>query len=174
MSDPRIVVVMGVSGSGKTTVGELLAQRLGWEFEEGDSLHPPANVAKMAAGHPLTDADRWPWLRRIGEWMDDEVRAGRSGVVACSALKRSYRDLLREGRPQVSFLCLGGQKDTIHDRLSRRHGHFMPPSLLDSQFGALQPLADDEPGVTVDVAGTPEEIAAAALAELAPGEGTTR
>lgn len=166
MSVPRIVVVMGVSGSGKTTVGELLAARLGWDFEEGDSLHPAANVAKMAAGHPLTDADRWPWLRLIGEWMDRELADHRSGVVTCSALKRSYRDLLREGRPAVSFLCLGGTKATIQDRLTHRHGHFMPPSLLDSQFGALEPLAADEPGVTVDVAGTPAEILAASLRAL--------
>jgi len=162
----RVVIAMGVSGSGKTTVGSLLAGRLGWDFEEGDNLHPPENVAKMSAGHPLTDDDRWPWLRLIGAWIDDVAARGHSGVVSCSALKRSYRDLLREGRPQVSFLYLDGTKDEIAARLALRHGHFMPAGLLDSQFADLQPLQPDEPGAAVSVAGRPEEIVAQAIAAL--------
>jgi carbohydrate kinase (thermoresistant glucokinase family) len=162
----RVVIAMGVSGSGKTTVGSLLAGRLGWEFEEGDNLHPPENVAKMSAGRPLTDDDRWPWLRLIGEWIDDVIARGRSGVVSCSALKRSYRDLLCDGRPQVSFLYLDGDKDEIAARLAVRQGHYMPAKLLDSQFADLQPLQADEPGAAVSVAGRPEEIVAAAIAAL--------
>lgn len=159
---------MGVTGSGKTTVGTLVAGRLGWDFEEGDSLHPPENVAKMSSGHPLTDDDRWPWLARIGEWFDAERARGRSAVISCSALKRSYRDFLRTGRPDLRFLYLAGSREQIAGRLAQRHGHFMPPSLLDSQFADLQPLQPDEPGFTVDISGPPEEIAARAI-ELLKG-----
>jgi len=162
----RAIIVMGVTGSGKTTVGALLAGRLGWDFEEGDSLHPPENIAKMSSGHALTDADRWPWLRKIGEWIDDEAGRGRSVVVSCSALKRSYRDLLRDGRPELVFLYLAGTKEEIGERLAQRHGHFMPPSLLDSQLADLEPLGPDEPGVTVSIVGRPEQIAANALRVL--------
>jgi carbohydrate kinase (thermoresistant glucokinase family) len=164
----RAVIVMGVTGSGKTTVGALLAGQLGWEFEEGDSLHPPENVAKMSAGHPLTDDDRWPWLRKIGDWIDHHADHGRSVVVSCSALKRSYRDLLCEGRSGVVFLYLAGTKEGISERLAQRHGHFMPPSLLDSQLADLQPLQPDEPGVTVNIEGRPADIVAHALRELGP------
>lgn len=153
------IVVMGVSGSGKTTVGMLIAAWLGWDFEEGDLLHPAANVRKMHAGQPLTDADRWPWLCRIGAWIEGEGRAGKSGVVTCSALKRAYRDLLRDGRPHVRFACLAGASDVVGSRLAVRTGHFMPGTLLASQYAALEPLQPDEPGVTVDVTGTPERIA---------------
>lgn len=162
------VIVMGTTGSGKTTVGEQLAERLGWPFEEGDSLHPPENIAKMSAGQALTDADRWPWLERIGAWIDEQARAGHSVVVSCSALKRSYRDLLRRNRPGVVFVHLAGTKAELADRLSHRRGHFMPPSLLDSQLADLQPLQADEPGVTLSIEGQPEQIVDAALNDLTP------
>jgi len=147
---PTVLVVMGVSGSGKTTVGKLLAERLGWTFEEGDDLHPAANIAKMKAGHPLTDADRAPWLEAIGRWIDDCLKAGRSGVITCSALKRAYRDQLADGRPQVKFVFLDLDQATIAERLKHRRGHFMPPSLLASQFADLQAPGDDEPVIRTD------------------------
>jgi carbohydrate kinase (thermoresistant glucokinase family) len=159
---------MGVTGSGKTTVGALLAGRLGWDFEEGDSLHPPENVAKMSSGHPLTDDDRWPWLAKIGEWIDDEGVRGRSVVVSCSALKRSYRDFLCAGRPELRFLYLDGSREEIAARLAQRQGHFMPASLLDSQFADLQPLQPDEPGFAVSISGRPEETVARTI-ELLKG-----
>ncbi len=162
----QIAVVMGVSGSGKTTVGELLAKRLGWTFAEGDSLHPGENVAKMASGHALTDEDRWPWLRLVRGWIDDQVAAGRSGVITCSALKRAYRDLLSKDRPEVVFVHLAGTAEEISARLVPRHGHFMPAALLDSQFHDLQPLGPDENGFEVDVAGTAESIADSAVDRL--------
>jgi carbohydrate kinase (thermoresistant glucokinase family) len=147
---PRVLVVMGVSGSGKTTVGKLLAEGLGWTFKEGDTLHPPANIAKMKTGHPLDDADRKPWLEAIGRWIDDCLRAGRSGVITCSALKRAYRDQIAHGRPQVTFVFLDLDQATIAERLEHRTGHFMPPSLLASQFADLQPPDDDEPVIRTD------------------------
>ena len=160
------VVVMGVSGSGKSTVGELLAQRLGWEMAEGDSLHPPANVEKMRRGIPLDDADRWPWLDRIGEKLKAWAAAGRSGVLTCSALKRAYRDRIRSARPDVRFVYLKGSEDLIRRRVSARHHEYMPASLLRSQFDALEEPAPDEPVVTVDVSQSPDAIAAAAIAAL--------
>lgn len=162
----HIAVVMGVSGSGKTTVGRIIAERLDWTFAEGDSFHPPENVAKMASGHALDDADRWPWLQRVRDWIDDQVAAGRSGVVTCSALKRSYRDLLSKDRPEVVFVHLAGTAEQITERLVPRHGHFMPAALLDSQFHDLQPLGPDENGIEVDVAGTAESIADPAVRRL--------
>jgi gluconokinase len=162
----HIAVVMGVSGSGKTTVGRIIAERLDWTFAEGDSLHPPENVAKMASGHALDDADRWPWLQRVRDWIDEQVAAGRSGVVTCSALKRSYRDLLSKDRPEVVFVHLAGTAAQITERLVPRHGHFMPAALLDSQFHDLQPLGPDENGIEVDVAGTAESIADSAVRRL--------
>lgn len=162
----HIAVVMGVSGSGKTTVGRIIAERLDWTFAEGDSFHPPENVAKMASGHALDDADRWPWLQRVRDWIDDQVAAGRSGVVTCSALKRSYRDLLSKDRPEVVFVHLAGTAEQITERLVPRHGHFMPAALLDSQFHDLQPLGPDENGIEVDVAGTAESIADSAVRRL--------
>ncbi|MEU1477523.1 gluconokinase [Streptomyces sp. NPDC001668] len=167
MSTPKVVVVMGVAGTGKTTIGPLLAARLGVPYAEGDDFHPPANIAKMSAGTPLTDDDRWPWLDAIGSWAHG--RAGLGGVVSCSALKRSYRDRLRAEAPGVVFVHLAGDRSLIEDRMSHRQGHFMPTALLDSQFATLQPLQEDEAGVVVDVSGSPEEItgrAAKALAEL--------
>ena len=167
MSTPHVVVVMGVAGTGKTTVGPLLAARLGVPYAEGDDFHPLANIAKMSAGTPLTDDDRWPWLDAIGSWAHG--RAGLGGVVSCSALKRSYRDRLRAEAPGVVFVHLSGDRVLIEDRMSHRQGHFMPTALLVSQFATLQPLQQDEAGVVVDVSGSPEEItgrAAEALAEL--------
>lgn len=142
------IVVMGVTGSGKSTVGSALAQRLGVPFVDADTLHPPANVAKMAAGQPLDDGDRYPWLERVGEWLADH-RDG--GVVSCSALKRKYRDQLRAHCPSAQFLHLSGSAELIRARLAARTGHFMPIALLRSQIETLEPLGDDEAGVTVHV-----------------------
>jgi gluconokinase len=141
---PCILLVTGVSGSGKTTVGELLARRLGWEYAEADDFHPEENLAKMVAGHPLTDADREPWLDAIAAWIDGTTAAGRSGVVSCSALKRTYRDRLRAGRPSVRLIYLDADRRTISARLAARRGHFFPAKLLDSQFADLEPPTDDE------------------------------
>jgi gluconokinase len=141
------VVVMGVSGSGKSTVGAALAQRLGVPFMDADTLHPQANIAKMTAGEPLNDVDRYPWLEKVGEWLAGH-RDG--GVVSCSALKRKYRDRLRMRCPRVEFLHLSGSPELIGGRLAARSGHFMPAALLRSQFDALEPLGADEVGATVD------------------------
>jgi gluconokinase len=164
MRTPHVVVVMGVAGTGKTTIGPLLAARLGVPYAEGDDFHPEANIAKMTAGIPLDDDDRWPWLDAIGAWAHE--RAGLGGVVSSSALKRSYRDRLRAAAPGIVFVHLTGDRELIEDRMANRRGHFMPTALLDSQFATLQPLQPDERGVAVDVSGTPEEITARALAAL--------
>ncbi|GAA3860234.1 gluconokinase [Streptomyces lacrimifluminis] len=161
---PHVVVVMGVSGTGKTTIGPLLAARLGVPYAEADNFHPPANIQKMSAGTPLTDDDRRPWLDAIGAWAHG--RAGLGGVVSCSALKRSYRDRLRAAAPDVVFVHLAGDRALIEERMAHRQGHFMPTALLDSQFATLQPLGADEAGVAVSVSGTPEEITARAVAAL--------
>ena len=157
---------MGVSGSGKSHVGHGLAERLGWDFVEGDDLHPEANVAKMAAGEPLTDEDRAPWLDEVSRQASTQQQAGRSSVLTCSALKRSYRDRLRAGVPTMLFVHLHGAYDVLEDRMQHRDRHFMPTSLLRSQFDTLEPLDDDEDGVVVDVAGTVEEVTAAAEAAV--------
>ena len=149
---------MGVSGSGKSTVAGLLAGRLGCDLAEGDELHPPENVAKMTAGVPLTDTDRMPWLQRVAAWIADHVDNARDGVITCSALKRSYRDLLRGSSGDVVFVYLRGTTDTIAHRLAARHGHYMPSSLLDSQFADLEPPGPDEHAVTVDIGPPPDEI----------------
>jgi gluconokinase len=146
--DSAPVVVMGVSGSGKSTVGTALAQRLRVPFVDADTLHPQANIAKMTAGEPLTDDDRYPWLEKVGEWLAAH-RDG--GVVSCSALKRKYRDQLRAHCPRIQFLHLSGSPELIGHRLATRTGHFMPAALLRSQFDALEPLGADESGVTVDI-----------------------
>ncbi|GAA1885311.1 gluconokinase [Streptomyces durmitorensis] len=164
MSTPHVVVVMGVAGTGKTTIGPLLATQLGVPYAEGDDFHPPANIAKMSAGTPLTDDDRWPWLDAIGTWAHG--RAGLGGVVSSSALKRSYRDRLRAEAPGIVFVHLTGDRSLIEDRMSHRQGHFMPTALLDSQFATLQPLGADEAGVAVDVTGAPEEISERAFRAL--------
>ncbi len=164
--DPDIVVVMGVAGSGKTTVAKGIAVSMHWIFAEGDAFHPEANVAKMHSGVPLTDEDRWPWLRLIGEWMDGQVEDDVSSVVTCSALRRVYRDLLREGRPNVRFCHITAPETAIADRLDHRAGHYMPPSLLPSQLATLEPLEPDEPGVTVSGEGTEAEVLDRALHAL--------
>ncbi|WP_018549198.1 gluconokinase [Streptomyces sp. LaPpAH-108] len=164
MRTPQVVVVMGVAGTGKTTIGPLLAARLGVPYAEGDDFHPQANIAKMSAGIPLEDADRWPWLDAIGTWAHG--RAGLGGVVSSSALKRSYRDRLRAEAPGVVFVHLTGSRELIESRMSQRQGHFMPTALLDSQFATLQPLEADEAGVAVDVSGGPDEITERAVQAL--------
>ena len=150
---------MGVSGCGKTTVASILAGRLGWTFQEGDALHPQTNVEKMAAGHPLTDADRWPWLATVADWIDHRVDAGENGLITCSALKRSYRDLINRRGAGLIFVFLAGSKETIAARLSARHGHFMRASLLASQFADLEEPAADEPAIRVDIGPPAAEIA---------------
>jgi len=154
------VVVMGVCGCGKTSVGRALASLLGWPFLEGDEFHPPENIAKMAAGIPLRDEDRLPWLDTIAERIAEERAKGQPVVVSCSALKRRYRDRLRAGAPRVLFLHLAGDRDLILGRMSQRTGHYMPTSLLDSQFADLEPLQADELAVICDIGPEPEEIAA--------------
>jgi gluconokinase len=152
---PPILLISGVSGSGKTTIGSLLAGRLGWEYAEADSFHPAANIEKMSAGHPLTDEDRWPWLDNIGHWIDETTARGRPGVVTSSALKRVYRDRLLQGRPQVRLIYLDVDRDTVARRLTARNGHFFPPELLDSQFRDLEVPTEDEHPVRVSVEGEP-------------------
>lgn len=151
-----LLVVMGVSGSGKSTVGAALAQRLGVPFEDADDLHPPANIAKMSAGIALDDDDRHPWLETIGAWL--AAHGGHGGVVSCSALKRAYRDQLRAHAARAVFVHLHGTREVIARRQASRPGHFMPASLLDSQFDTLEPLGDDEAGVVIDVDQTVDAI----------------
>jgi gluconokinase len=162
----QAIVVMGVSGSGKTTVAQGMATAMGWVYAEGDDFHSEANRAKMAAGHPLTDEDRWPWLRSIAAWVDEQRGQGQSAVVTCSALRRVYRDLLRDGHSDVHFCQLDAPEGVIADRLEHRNGHSMPASLLGSQIATLEPLQPDEPGVVVSVADTPEHIVLDALSQL--------
>jgi gluconokinase len=146
---PVILIVAGVSGSGKTTVGALLAGRLRWPFADADTFHPDANVAKMRAGIPLTDEDRWPWLRAIADWMDARITAGQSAVVTCSALKRPYRNLLLCERPEAVMVFLESGREELLRRLSARQGHFFPQQLLDSQLADLEPPEADEHVLTV-------------------------
>ena len=158
MSAPVILVVMGVSGSGKTTIASAIADRLHWDLQEGDDLHPESNVDKMARGTPLTDDDRWPWLDRVAGWIDEHLDAGRSGVVTCSALKRSYRDVLR--RDAVHFVYLDAGRDELEKRVMHRRGHYMPASLLDSQLATLEPPEDDEQVFVVSIDRPAGDIAA--------------
>jgi gluconokinase len=161
-----IVLMGGVSGSGKTTVGALLAKRLNWLFADGDAFHPAANIAKMRSGVPLTDADRWPWLKIIAQWMDDKIAAGESAVVPCSLLKRSYRDLLLTGRPAARLVFLTASRDVLHARLVARHGHFFTAKLLDSQFADLELPQPPENVLTLDAAAAPAELADEIIARL--------
>lgn len=151
LDTPSIAVVMGVAGAGKTTVGECLAKRLDWQFIEGDRLHSPENVAKMQSGQPLTDTDRAPWLDAIARAIDGLLAAGGRGVVACSALKRAYRAVIIDNRPGVRLVYLDGSRELIGSRLASRHGHFMPASLLQSQFAALEPPGADENPIVVGI-----------------------
>jgi len=166
ITKPVTIVVMGVSGSGKTTVAALLSAALGYQFQEGDDLHPRENVEKMQAGTPLTDADRMPWLRKIAETIDRWGARGESGVVTCSALKQSYRSIIIGNRPGVTLVFLKGSYDLIRQRLAARHEHFMPVALLDSQFAVLQAPTPDEHPITVDVGGKPFEIVAEIVRHL--------
>lgn len=161
------IVVMGVSGSGKSAVGAALAQRLRVPFADADDFHPPANIEKMTAGEPLDDDDRYPWLEAIGEWLAGRCTDG--GVMGCSALKRKYRDQLRRHCSEIVFLHLVGKPEVISRRQSSRPGHFMPPSLLRSQFDTLEPLEPDEHGVAIDVDRSIDSIIDAYVAESASG-----
>ncbi len=161
-----VVVVMGVSGSGKTTIAASLAERMGWRLLEGDAFHPPENVAKMRAGTPLTDGDRWPWLHTIAAEIDVARSVGQPLVVACSALKRAYRDILIGDRSDVFLVHLTGAPDTIADRLKDRAGHFMPPGLLDSQLATLEEPDADETPIVVSIAASPDAITERIVAEL--------
>ena len=166
---PCALIVMGVSGSGKSTIAELLGKRLGWRFEDGDGFHPASNVEKMRAGHPLTDEDRWPWLQAIADEVDRICESGSHVVIACSALKRAYRDVLIHGRKDIGLVFLDGRQSLIAERMARRKNHFMPPALLQSQFATLEPPAGDEHPVIVDIDASVEAIVDDVLAQLALG-----
>lgn len=170
MTNPVVLVVMGVSGCGKTTVAALLAGRLGWPFEEGDALHPQSNIDKMRAGHPLTNDDRGPWLEKVAEWVEERLDAGENGLITCSALKRAYRDVINRRGSGVVFVFLAGSKETIEARLAVRHGHFMPASLLDSQFADLEEPDFDEPEIRVDIGPAPGVIAQGIVERLGLGD----
>ncbi len=168
-----ILIVAGVSGGGKTTVGALLAGRLGWSFADADDFHPAANVAKMRAGIPLTDADRRPWLNAIAGWMDTRIARGESAVVTCSALRRGYRDVLLAGRPEARLVFLCVDRALLERRLAARHGHFFPERLLDSQLDALEPVEPDENAVAITVhpGDDPAATVAAIIAVIWPDGG---
>jgi gluconokinase len=165
---PPVVVVTGVAGSGKTTIGAMLAGRLGWRYAEADDFHSQQNLDKMAAGHPLTDDDRRPWLRSIGEWIDRQRAAGEPAVVSCSGLRRRYRDLLRQGRPEVRLVFLTGSRELIERRLLARHGHFMKAAMLDSQLADLEVPTGDEGVITITVDAPPGDIVDDIIAALGP------
>jgi gluconokinase len=174
---PHALIVMGVSGSGKSTIGSQLADRLNWRYEDGDKFHPKANVAKMSAGHPLSDEDRWPWLRAIAEEIDRVCNAGQHAVIACSALKRAYRDILVHGRTDVRIIFLNGSQTLIASRLAQRKHHFMPSELLTSQFKTLEPPDASENPVTVALDGSVEAIVEDIVNQLKLGaadDGTNR
>jgi gluconokinase len=161
-----IAIVMGVSGSGKTTVAAGLAREEGWILLEGDSFHPPANIAKMKAGTPLTDDDRWPWLRAIAAKEDELLAAGQSAAVACSALRRVYRDILIGDRPDTLLVYMRGSKALIGERMQARKGHFMPAALLDSQFATLEEPGPDEHPIVVDIAGSADAVTRDAIRKV--------
>lgn len=166
---PAVIVVMGVASSGKTSLGERLAERLGWPFRDADSFHPPANVAKMAGGTPLTDEDRKPWLAAIAAWIDELRATGRNGIVTCSALKKAYRDVIVGKRPDVALVYLKGSRELIGQRMAQRQHHFMPPALLDSQFATLEEPGPDERPLVVPVELSKEAIVEQVVAELGLG-----
>jgi carbohydrate kinase (thermoresistant glucokinase family) len=172
LTKPVIAVVMGVSGSGKTTVSSFLAAAIGCQFQEGDDLHPAENVEKMHGGAPLTDADRLPWLQKIAEKIDGWRARGESGVLTCSALKRSYRDIIIGNRPEVTLVYIKGPYDLIRRRMAARHEHFMPVALLDSQFAALEEPTPDEHPITVGVGGRPADIALEIVRRLEERQGS--
>jgi gluconokinase len=164
---PCALIVMGVSGSGKSTIAGALAERLGWTCEDGDRFHPRSNVEKMSAGHALTDEDRWPWLKAIANEIDRICRDGEHAVIACSALKRTYREILVHGRDDVRVIYLKGNRDLIAKRLALRKGHFMPPTLLDSQFATLEPPTESEHPIVADIDAPVEAIVDAIVGKLA-------
>ena len=166
---PCALIVMGVSGSGKSTIADKLAERLRWSYEDGDKFHPASNVAKMSAGQPLTDEDRWPWLQAIADEIDRVCASGRHVVIACSALKHTYRDILVHGRHDVRIVYLKGTPKLIGDRLAQRKGHFMPPGLLASQFKTLEPPDTSENPVTVSIDASVETIVDDIVHQLNPG-----
>ena len=165
-SPTTTIVVIGVSGAGKSTVMRALAGKLGWPTAEADDFHSPANVARMRSGTPLTDEDRWPWLEALASWIGEREGAGENALVTCSALRRVYRDRLRRGHSSVRFAHLVVERAVIADRLERRHGHYMPPALLPSQLDTLEPLEPDEPGASVEADRATPEIVAEILALL--------
>jgi len=158
MAELCVIVVMGVSGSGKSTIAAALAARLGWAYEDADWFHPPSNIEKMHSGQALTDDDRWPWLQGIAAWIDATRKAGGRGVIACSALKRAYRDVLVNDRPDVRIVYLKGERELIARRFALRHGHFMPASLLESQFATLQEPREDEHPIVLSTDAPPPDI----------------
>lgn len=163
------LVVMGVAGSGKSTIAAALSQQLGWACAEADEFHPQANIQKMSQGIPLQDEDRWPWLQQIQAWMTTQARAGKSTVLTCSALKQSYRQLLAQAEGRVLFLHLHGEADLIGQRMQGREGHFMPPTLLPSQLATLEPLSEDElatGSLRLDISKSPEELVSTIVASL--------
>ena len=164
-----ILLIMGVSGSGKSTIAEIVSERLGWVFEEGDDLHPQTNIDKMKAGIPLTDADRQPWLARVAAWIDKQRESGQPGVITCSALKRSYRQIVIGDRPEVQLVYLRGSRELIAARLADRQGHFMPAALLESQFDTLEEPGPDENPLIVDIGGSADEIADEIVRHVASG-----
>jgi ribose 5-phosphate isomerase A len=178
--NPPILVVMGVSGSGKSTIAEELSARLGWPFEEGDSLHPDANIAKMHAGIPLTDDDRLPWLERVAAWIDGQRAKKAPGIITCSALKRSYRQIIIGDRPQVRLVYLRGGRDLVAEHLAGRHGHFMPPELLRSQIETLEEPDPSEEALMVDASASAAQVADTIIrllghsATISPGSTTRR
>lgn len=162
----QVVVLMGVSGCGKSTTGAALSERLGWPFRDADTFHPESNVAKMSRGLPLTDEDRRPWLAAIAAWIDERCTAGEAAIVSCSALKRRYRDVIVGPRAGVRLVHLAGTREVIGERLAARRGHFMPASLLTSQFEALEPPSAEERPIVVDVAQQPKAVVAEIIARL--------